>query len=355
MLQHMSDVGIVIIGRNEGERLRRALNSAIGRGYTVTYVDSGSTDGSIELAQSMGAHVAELDFSQPFTMARGRNLGFSKLLELEPALRFVQFMDGDCELIDGWLERARRAIEEHSEAAIVCGRRRERNMNRSIYNRLADMDWDLPLGLIKYCSGDTMTRVDAFRQVGGFTPDLIAAEDTELCVRFRQRGWVILRIDADMTLHDMAMTRFGQWWRRCIRTGFAYGDCMRIHGKSSERLFVRDVRGILFWGVVLPLAAISLLWLTRGASLALLLGYGFLYWRIRRYGISRGWTPSDARLYALSCILGKFPMLIGLMSYWLQRITRRPKQLIEYRGPEHGDSQDGLSSCPSAKQLHGNS
>ena len=73
----MSELGIVIIGRNEGERLHRCLNSVVGRGYTVVYVDSGSTDGSIELAQTMGAEVAQLDLSQPFTMARGRNLGFS--------------------------------------------------------------------------------------------------------------------------------------------------------------------------------------------------------------------------------------------------------------------------------------
>ena len=104
----MSELGIVIIGRNEGERLHRCLNSVVGRGYTVVYVDSGSTDSSVELAQTMGAEVAQLDLSQPFTMARGRNLGFSMLLKLEPAVRFVQFIDGDCELIAGWLNQARK-------------------------------------------------------------------------------------------------------------------------------------------------------------------------------------------------------------------------------------------------------
>jgi glycosyltransferase involved in cell wall biosynthesis len=349
----MSDAGIVIIGRNEGERLRRALNSAIGRGYSVIYVDSGSTDGSVELAQSMGAHVAELDLSQPFTMARGRNLGFSKLLELEPALRFVQFMDGDCELIDGWLERAREAIEEHSEAAIVCGRRRERNMDRSIYNRLADLDWDAPLGIIKYSGGDTMMRVEAFREVGGYMPDLIAGEDPEICVRLRQHGWIILRIDADMTLHDIAMTRFSQWWRRCIRTGFGYGDCMRLHGRPPERFCVRDVRSIWVWGAAVPFVILALAWHTRGASFVLLFGYFVLYWRVWRYAAGRGWEPSIARLYSLSCVLAKFPMLIGLLSYWFQRITCRPKQLIEYKGPEGADPHRVLCASSSTAQLRG--
>jgi len=333
----MSTIGIVTIGRNEGERLRRCLKSLVGRGHRVVYVDSGSTDGSVELAQAMGVDVAELDMSQPFTMARGRNLGFSRLLELEPTVRFVQFLDGDCELVDGWLERALEAIESHPEAAVVCGRRRERDIDRSIYNRLADLDWDMPKGAIKYCHGDTMTRVEAFRQVGGFTPDLIAVEDIELCVRFRQHGWTILSIDADMTLHDMAMTRFGQWWRRCIRTGFGYADGVRMHGKPPERLFVRELRSVLFWGGALPLAALILAWPTHGASVALLFGYVVLYWRIRRYAVRRGWSPSDARLYAQLVTLATFPTVIGVMKYWLHWITRRPKELIEYKGPQAAD------------------
>ena len=50
----MSTVGIVAIGRNEGERLHRCLNSVVGRGLTLVYVDSGSTDGSIKLARNLG-------------------------------------------------------------------------------------------------------------------------------------------------------------------------------------------------------------------------------------------------------------------------------------------------------------
>ena len=66
----MNHLGVVAIGRNEGERLRRCLNSVVGRGHTVVYVDSGSTDGSTELARELGADVVELDLSLPFTMAQ---------------------------------------------------------------------------------------------------------------------------------------------------------------------------------------------------------------------------------------------------------------------------------------------
>ena len=73
----MNHVGVVIIGRNEGERLRRCLTSVVGRGLTVVYVDSNSTDGSAGLARAMGADVVELDMSRPFTMGRGRNVGWT--------------------------------------------------------------------------------------------------------------------------------------------------------------------------------------------------------------------------------------------------------------------------------------
>src|SRR5262245_47797880 len=149
----MNDVGVVVIGRNEGERLRRCLNSVVGRGHTVVYVDSGSTDGSTALARELGGDVVELDLSQPFTMGRARNTGFSRLLELDSDVRFVQFVDGDCELIEGWLGHAKSVIESRSEVAVVCGRCRERCRDQSIYNRLADLDWDLPVGVVNYCGG----------------------------------------------------------------------------------------------------------------------------------------------------------------------------------------------------------
>ena len=229
------------------------------------------------------------------------------------------------------------------------GRRRERFREQSIYNRLADLEWDMPVGEIKGSHGDIMVRAEAFRQVGGFDAEVLVSEDYELCVRLQKRGWILLRIDEEMTLHDMAMTRFGQWWWRSVRTGYGYADGVMLHGGPPERHCVRDVRSILFWGVAVPLAILILAWPTRGASLALLGGYIFLYSRIRRYGASRGWSAPDARLYALWCILAKFPMLIGLVIYWFRRITRRPKRIIEYKGLKKADLDcEPCSSIPAS-------
>ena len=122
----MSDLGIVTIGRNEGERLCRCLNSLVGHGLTVVYVDSNSTDGSVELAHSLDVEVVQLDLSQPVCVPRARNEGFERLCQVNPEVRFVQFVDGDCEMVEGWLDRARQVLENRPDVALVTGRRRER-------------------------------------------------------------------------------------------------------------------------------------------------------------------------------------------------------------------------------------
>jgi GT2 family glycosyltransferase len=329
----MSTLGVVAIGRNEGERLHRCLNSVVGRGLTLVYVDSGSSDGSIELARSLGAEVVGLDLSRPFTAARARNEGFERLCQVDPQVRFVQFIDGDCEVAVGWLEKARRVLEEQPEVAIVCGQRRERFPESTVYNRLADLEWNTPFGNVKACGGDAMMRVEAVRKVGGYNPTIIAAEDDEVCLRIRREGWKVLRIDAEMTLHDMAMTRFGQWWRRSTRTGHAYAEGTAMYGHTPERHFVRQTRSTIFWGIIVPLAAFTMIWPTRGISLVLLTGYPLLYWHTcRYYAVQRRWPLADARLYAAWIVLAKFPQALGLTRYWLGRLSGKRSPVIEYRG-----------------------
>src|SRR6476620_796178 len=148
---YLQQVGLVAIGRNEGQRLHQCLCSVIGKVAHVVYVDSGSTDGSVEMARSLSVDIVELDLSIPFTAARARNAGFTHLLQVNPQIEFVQFVDGDCEVVEGWLERAQQELESQPKVAVVCGRRRERFPNHSIYNRLCDMEWNTPVGEAKAC------------------------------------------------------------------------------------------------------------------------------------------------------------------------------------------------------------
>lgn len=327
----MVSIGVVAIGRNEGERLRRCLDSIGAQAQLVVYVDSASTDGSVALARARGARVVELDLSIPFTAARARNEGLDCLLQVDPLLECVQFVDGDCELDPRWLERAANALKSQPELAAACGRRRERFPDATIYNRLCDMEWNTPIGPADACGGDALMRVAAVKQVGGYRSTLIAGEEPELCLRLRQAGWKIERLDAEMTLHDAAMTRFGQWWRRGVRAGHAFAEVAWVHRGQPLSIWQWETRSNWLWGLLLPLLAVAFALPTSGLSLVLLLGYVVLGWRVYRSRRRAGDLPVPARQYALFCVLGKFAHVSGQLRYHYYRLRARQSRLIEYK------------------------
>jgi GT2 family glycosyltransferase len=330
----MNRLGIVVIGRNEGERLRACLRSVMDSGVPVVYVDSGSADRSSQLAASMGATVLELDAAREFSAARARNEGFDRLKELAPHLLYAQFVDGDSELAEGWLERGVAELDARPEVVIVCGRVSEKHPEASIYNRLCSLEWEKIPGLIPACGGIFMVRAGAFREVSGFRPEVVAAEEDELCLRLRRRGGQILYVDAGMVSHDAAMLRFSQWWRRTLRCGHAYAQGADLHGKSEDRHFVRDCRRLWFWGMIVPVLSLAPAWPTRGISLILIAAYPLLAWRIFRAGRSRGWSGRDAWLYARYSVLAKFPGLLGLFQYHLRRWRGKKATIIEHKRVE---------------------
>ncbi len=328
----MQQIGVVVIGRNEGNRLHHCLLSVVGEGITIVYVDSGSTDGSVTLARSLGVHVVDLDLSIPFTAARARNVGFEYLLQVEPNIEFVQFVDGDCLLVEGWLERAVGELVRSPDVVVVCGRRREEFPANSIYNRLCDIEWDTPVGEAKACGGDAIMRVSALKQASGFNPTLIAGEEPELCVRLRQAGGKILRINTEMTMHDAQITRFGQWWKRSLRAGHAYAEGSWLHGRTPQQHWVKESRSIWFWGLLLPLLAIATTPLTFSLSILLLLtAYASLIYKVYKHTLQRGFKSEDALLYSLFCLLGKFPQVQGQIQFHISRLLKRQRTLVEYK------------------------
>ena len=336
--------GAVVIGRNEGARLERCLRSLVGDRAPVVYVDSGSTDDSVAIASRVDAEIVRLDAEHPFTMARARNAGLHRLEELSSDLEFVQFVDGDCEVQAGWVDRARSHLAAHPDVAVVCGRRRERFPEASLYNRLIDAEWKGATGEVAACGGDAMMRIEALRRVGGFDPVMIAGEEPELCCRLRLAGWRVVRLEAEMTLHDARLKRFRQWWTRAVRGGHAFAEGARLHGRSRLRHNVRQLRSAVVWGLGVPAAILVCLLLAliavgleersaagSFAALALLLILGYPILAVRVYGRRRaaGSPRTDAALYAVFCLLGKFPEAIGALRF--HRSRDRVRHLIEYQ------------------------
>lgn len=323
-------VGIVVIGRNEGLRLVKCLES-LPESVAVVYVDSGSTDDSIEQALRLRATVVYLDLTTAFTAARARNMGWRKLLELSPHITFVQFIDGDCELFDGWLTRAQEFLQAQPQVAVVGGRRREREPNASIYNALCDMEWDTPIGQALACGGDAMMRAECLVAVDGYRDDLIAGEEPELCLRLRTAGWQVWRLDHEMTLHDAAIHRFGQWWSRTTRGGFAFAQGAWLHGAPPHRHWVAETRRAIIWGGVLPAIIVLCCAFYGFKALALFVIYPLQVARVAlRSSVNTAGSVTRLKRSAFF-ILGRFPECIGAFKFYVSRLRNRSTTIIEYK------------------------
>lgn len=334
--------GSVVIGRNEGERLESCLRSIQRECLRIVYVDSGSSDGSVLLAKSMGVEIVELDPSHGLSMARARNAGWKKLLERWPEITHIQFIDGDCELVQGWISKGEAFLESNPEFVVVCGRRRERFPRRSIFNWLCDIEWNTPIGAAKSCGGEALIRRSALEQVGGYEETLIAGEEPEMCHRMRLLGWKVQRLDGEMSVHDANILHWSQWWKRCIRTGYGAANLVFRGSPSTakegfpfQHLVESAIQWVTIWITGLSIACFWLLvgWKVTGSlilcgvvALSLLQSL-----RIARTVVERAGGFAKAFVYGIFMMLAKVPEFLGIWKFHNDFNERRHPQLIEYK------------------------
>jgi len=321
-------IGIVVIGRNEGERLKKCLESISSLAAVVVYVDSGSTDNSVLMARERGASVVELDMSIPFTAARARNEGFRHLCSMGIKPEFVQFVDGDCEIMQGWLEQASLFLKDHPDVAAVCGRTRERYPQASVYNMLCDIEWDAPIGEAEACGGNAMIRATVFDAVGGFCNTLIAGEEPELCARIRAAHWRVWRLDNEMAKHDAALKKFSQWWKRSLRSGYGFAQGMSLHKNAPEPLWHRQVRSAWIWGIGIPLTIVIAVLLAGATGMILLAVYPL---QVVRLALRGKRSARENWWLAWFLVLAKFPEAIGQIRYYVYSCFGRSSRIIEYK------------------------
>ncbi|MDM9627919.1 glycosyltransferase family A protein [Rhizobium sp. S152] len=323
------EVGVVVIGRNEGQRLVDCLQSLRPFIHRTVYVDSGSTDDSVAMAARAGAKVVALDMSIPFTAARARNEGVAAAIEAWPDICFVQFVDGDCLVDENWIVTGVAFLAANRNASVVSGHLRERFPERSVFNALNDNDWQGGVaGQTTICGGNSLMRVQPFQHCGGYRSSLIAGEEPELCVRLRQAGGTVWQLDADMVRHDSNMMHFGQWWRRCVRTGYAFAEVSYIHRGSALSPWRRSIIRSIFWAFALPLLAISGALFVHPALALLFALYPFQLVRLAlRGGISKrlAWQSS------IFDLIGKFAEFRGIVKFCVNHIRKRNQKLIEYK------------------------
>ena len=326
-------VSVIIIGRNEGQRLQRCIASVQQADWgtlqhDICYVDSRSTDNSLALAQAQGAHTLVLP-EGPMCAAKARNLGWQAAKG-----EFILFLDGDTELHPDFVQHALTALDDSSLCA-AWGHRRESNPQQSIYTRVLDLDWIYPAGITPYFGGDVLVRRSALAQVGGFDATLNAGEEPELCARLRSKGWKILHIDSPMTRHDLAVRSFKGYARRCYRSGIAYAEVTHRMRAMGDALWQHEakrdlVHGLLYASAPLLLALAFALHLLAGALLAAL-GLAVLLrsaWRCRDRAAGEVLL---ALQYALHSHVQKIPACLGQLAWKRAHARSQRLALVDYK------------------------
>lgn len=325
-----TEISVVVIGRNEGQRLAACLDSvraAHADAREIVYVDSASTDGSPALAAAAGAKVITLSGGK-FSAARARNAGWRST-----SAPFVLFLDGDTVLHPDFVTHALKAFEDPG-VAVVWGHRREMRPQASVFNRLVDLDWIARPGNSEFCGGDSLMRRQCLEFSEGFDANLIAGEEPDLCRRIRAARGRILHIDAPMTGHDIAMYRLSQYWRRAVRTGYAYAEISARYGDTADPLWTPEARANFLRGglyiAALPAVAVAALLLNSWLPVLILAvaiiliapGTAFL---ARWKGASR----STLILFGIHSHVQHIPILMGQLLYFRARWCGRCLKLVE--------------------------
>lgn len=307
-------IGIVAIGRNEGARLEPCLRSLLTQSRHIVYADSASKDGSAAVARDLGIEVIVLEDHGQLSAAAGRAAGYRVLKSRFPEVALVQFIDGDCMLDPDWISTAESFLTSRPQVAAVCGRRYEAHPEASLYNAMADAEWDTPVGQAQACGGDALYRVAAYDEAGGFRADLLAGEEPELCTRMRDRGGEIWRIDAPMTEHDARMMRFGQWWRRSLRGGYGYAQVWHVTRKTATPIYGRQLASAVLWILALPMAAIAAALILKSPWVLAAIPVAYALHTLRIYRKLHDDRPQRLARAALT-FLAKVPETLGAIRF----------------------------------------
>lgn len=324
-------VSVVVIGRNEGQRLAACLASIQNTAHNIEmiYVDSDSQDGSPELAASLGAKVLRVKPERPCA-AIGRNAGWRVA-----SAPYILFLDGDTLLHPEFLQHALEAMNDET-VAVVWGHRRELYPEHSLYNRVLDLDWIYPAGISEFCGGDALMRRSILEQVNGFSENLIAGEEPELCQRIRALNKIILHIDQPMTRHDLAINRFSAYWKRAFRAGHAYADVAQRMKNSDFPLWQDECRrNAVRATILISLLVVAFVFSAMTSSVfALLAVFGFYGLLVVRSAYKARWkdsNPITLLLYGIHSQFQQIPIACGQLSYWYHRFHNKQQGLIEYK------------------------
>jgi glycosyltransferase involved in cell wall biosynthesis len=299
------ELSVVLISKNQAWNISRLIESVLQAtssiGSTeIILVDSASTDQTVEVAKRYPICILRLRPEHPLSPSAGRYVGYK-----HSSGEFVLFLDGDMEVLDGWLEDSLCNMRNAQHAGVL--------MSTQLINLhpQAAGDTTSPREKIQptpprevsfapfVAGGAALYRRAVLEQVGTFNPHLFSDEEPELCLRIRHAGYRILLVDYPIVRHFSDTSTPESipiiLSRRRRKFLMGVGQCLRYH--IGTPLFWPYVRERGLWSLF------AVLWLA--------VGLAALAWSL----LTRHFLWLDVFLLSLT-------LLIGVVT-WRKRSLRR--------------------------------
>ena len=241
-------ISAIVIGKNEGERLTCCIDSihaALGvLAHEIIYVDSRSTDDSLQRAKACGARCFVLA-AQKTTAGLGRHVGAK-----EARGEYLLFLDGDMRLQKGFCEKAMMAMAQRSYDGCTGIRKDIYLKNGDTVGENANYFGCTAERIVPEFGGALFIKKEALEKAGGWSPDTIACEEAELHARLRAAGCTILEIPVKMITHTDAV-RDGRGFIGTIFSRRRLGEgqalrCAMAQGKANAYIHHENEKFLLY-------------------------------------------------------------------------------------------------------------
>ena len=255
-------ISVIVIGKNEGKRLITCMESIHDAlhilSHEIIYVDSRSTDESIQHAKACGARCFVLSDEQT-TAGLGRYVGAR-----EARGEYLLFLDGDMQLEKGFCEKAMMAMASRSYDGCT-------GIRRDIYLKNGEVAGENPnyFGctqerIVPEFGGALFIKKEALEKAGGWSPDTIACEEAELHARLKAHKLTIAELPVNMITHTDAVRDgrgvFGVMFsRRRLGEGQAL-RCAMAQGQASAYIHHENEKFLLYsidWMCVILIALLG--------------------------------------------------------------------------------------------------
>ena len=266
--------------------------------FELLVVDDGSPNPPVDLVDSLDGLIdARLVCARHAGPATARNTG-ARLARG----RYLAFTDDDCaprrdwlRSIDRWMAAADSPIALGGQTINVLANNLCATASQGIVDFLYDYYGDESAPRRFFTTNNLVVPRAEFMEIGGFDQhfELAAAEDRDLCERWRMAGWE-LQYAPDVLVDHAHTLGFGRFTRQHFNYGRGAFDLHRSRSRrGAPALRLEPVR--FYFGLIAYPLRRSRSW--RGFRLALLhfwsqvdYGSGYFYERIRR-----GWVVSSVK------------------------------------------------------------